>query len=745
MRRLAGSLLFAGVPLLSAGVTDQDVARRIGELIQSVSALQQPDGRWDYPGYPVGATALALMALRLGGIPATDGRIQAGAQYIMVHTDQKVYSEGLVPCALELTQPNGYMGRIRQSVDYLVSAQAQNGAWTYGVSSTPARGGRQKGKKNVYVSYDNSNTQFAILGLAAAERCGLEIPDRTRELAIEHWRKVKSSNGGWSYRNEPKTYPAMTCAGIASLDLLGVQLARNGKACGEYKYDDALADALNTLNRQLDDGIRAITSRQPHYTLYALERVGMLLDLKTIGRTDWYQLGADYLINNQVQRKVAEDALSLLFLAKGAIPIAIAKWRWGRDWNNDRLDVKHWVDGVGALVKQKLDWVPSRLDSLNAPAAKASMVFVNGHRPISLERSELMFLRAYLEEGGTLVAEACCGKRAFLESFNREITTKLFPGTDVSFRPIKPTHPVCTSYYKLTPRDIGGRVLRAGCQRRRVILLTRDISCTLNGEAAPERETRRVTKVATNLLVWAMASRAAAGKLDGVSLAPVRTESELLTADQVRRKGAMHGSQFRQAFGRIKHKGDWLADISFFQRLNKLLKVRDDLPVFDTEVHVGLDSADLFHVAIAFMTGHDAPNLGEAQHIDLRTYLQNGGFLLASSCCSSPKFDAGFRRMMAHVLPNDKLEPIPETDLLWTHPFACREMTVFGSEAYGKAYRPQWGPLLGVRRGGRWIVLYSPVDLCCGIEGDLDPDVVGYRKEESFALLANALYYVLAP
>ena len=207
----------------------------------------------------------------------------------------------------------------------------------------------------------------------------------------------------------------------------------------------------------------------------------------------------------------------------------------------------------------------------------------------------------------------------------------------------------------------------------------------------------------------------------------------------------MHGSQFRQAFGRIKHRGDWLADIAFFQRLNKLLRARDDLPVFDTEVHVSLDSADLFHVAVAFMNGHDAPDLEETERINLRTYLQNGGFLLASSCCSNPKFDAGFRRMMAHVLPNDKLEPIPETDVLWTHPFACQQITVFGSQAYGKAYRPKWGPLLGIRRGGRWIVVYSPVDFCCGIEEDLDPDVIGYRKEESFALVANILYYVLAP
>src|SRR5260370_41711187 len=51
----------------------------------------------------------------------------------------------------------------------------------------------------------------------------------------------------------------------------------------------------------------------------------------------------------------------------------------------------------------------------------------------------------------------------------------------------------------------------------------------------------------------------------------------------------------------------------------------------------------------------------------LRFHLEeNGALLLADACCGSEDFDESFRRLIAALWPDKKLEPIPLTDELYS-------------------------------------------------------------------------------
>src|SRR5262249_32538923 len=63
---------------------------------------------------------------------------------------------------------------------------------------------------------DNSNTQFALLGLWAARRHG-SAPSDELEAIDSHFRKTQSREGAWEYRPGHRTGPAMTCAGLMGL------------------------------------------------------------------------------------------------------------------------------------------------------------------------------------------------------------------------------------------------------------------------------------------------------------------------------------------------------------------------------------------------------------------------------------------------------------------------------------------------------------------------------------------------
>ena len=706
-------------------MSDEAVARAIESLKAQLIEAQEPDGAWRFPGYTVGSTSLVVLALKQAGVANEHPAIAKALPILLDQCDDMVYSEALVICALEHVGPKLYRQRIEKAAQFLIGAQQASGGWTYGTRGME----------------DNSNSQFGVLGLAAAMRCGVGVPRGVREKAVGYWQKGQLKDGGWEYRKgSSSSYMSMTCAGIASLSLLGVPLAENGPACGEYTYDRGLTKGLLRLRELLSKDSLG-DPRWQYYTYYALERVGILLDLRSIGGIDWYRYGAKFLLRSAAPDSTSK-AFALLFLAKAAKPIAIAKWKWKGDWNNDHSDVRRWLEAAGSTLEMPFDWVAAGCRSLGSSAAKASLVFVNGHTRFHMSPDEARFVRSFLASGGTVVGEACCKRRSFSETFRQEMTGKLWPGRSAEFRPIPANHPIYTCYHRVDPGRVSVLQLRrSGCKKPRVFFLADDISCALNGEDRTFVGRKTSREIATNLLVFAILGKEPRGKLNRDTLDEEPLPELSLTADQIHRTQARSGTQFRQPLGRLKHRGDWLADPGFFLSLREHLGASPQVPDFDGEVYVDPTSDDLFQTPVLFMTGHEDPDLAEPEALCLRSYLQNGGFLLVSACCSAEAFDGGFRRLMKAVFPHDELEPIPKDDALYRKPYPLQGEAVVGTQCYADAYGQDWAELFGIRREGRWIVVYSPVDLCCALEGDLEEDVLGYKQEHSLRLLANALTY----
>src|SRR5262249_50204027 len=150
---------------------------------------------------------------------------------------------------------------------------------------------------------------------------------------------------------------------------------------------------------------------------------------------------------------------ALLFLAKGRTPVLISKLAYGgvdsSDWNNKRSDVRHLVEfasrelfkkqplawqvfdvrqgGKGAVRDEEAKWATGLLQS--------PIVYFNGHDFAPRDREERI-LQQYLENGGFVFAEACCGSKNFDEDF-RKLMKRLFP--DNPLKPLPPEHPVWTA------------------------------------------------------------------------------------------------------------------------------------------------------------------------------------------------------------------------------------------------------------------------------------------------------------
>ncbi len=185
---------------------------------------------------------------------------------------------------------------------------------------------------------DNSNTQFAILGLWVARRHGVPI-DRALVLVERRFRSTQQKDGSWGYSYGGKERPAsMTCAG-----LLGLGLA----AGREFDMRKSSA-AAGTLDPDIEKGLKYLGStigksgaaKPPRgkrtgrliaadsigdlYYLWSVERVAMAYGLKTIAGKEWYRWGAELLVDSQLDDgswrdshpSIPDTCFALLFLKR---------------------------------------------------------------------------------------------------------------------------------------------------------------------------------------------------------------------------------------------------------------------------------------------------------------------------------------------------------------------------------------------------------------------------------------------
>ena len=130
---------------------------------------------------------------------------------------------------------------------------------------------------------------------------------------------------------------------------------------------------------------------------------------------------------------------------------------------------------------------------------------------------------------------------------------------------------------------------------------------------------------------------------------------------------------------------------------------------------VKLNSDELFNFPMVIMTGEGVFQLTDPERNNLRTYVERGGFLLASAGCSSGEWDRSFRKEMAIVFPQYPLNPIGMEHPVFNTVYEIQEL-------HAKHGKPR--PLNGISIEGRLGVIYSQDGLndtahtqgccCCG-------------------------------
>lgn len=151
---------------------------------------------------------------------------------------------------------------------------------------------------------DNSNTQFAILGLLAAENHDVPM-ERAMSLLDWRFRNSQTPQFGWNYRPKWPTTPSMTAAALMGLALKHGLLLPNRRGRGRniaVHDDEVVHRGFTTLKALLEDYYAGfVLNRTPLdkldlYCLWTIERVAVLYNLRALDSLDWYGSGVQLLL-----------------------------------------------------------------------------------------------------------------------------------------------------------------------------------------------------------------------------------------------------------------------------------------------------------------------------------------------------------------------------------------------------------------------------------------------------------------
>ncbi len=216
------------------------------------------------------------------------------------------------------------------------------------------------------------------------------------------------------------------------------------------------------------------------------------------------------------RNRTLATSFALIFLAKGRAPVLIKKLRHSPedDWNNDPDDISNLVaivsrDGHKLLTWQVADPNIATIQEL----LEAPILFFNGHKAPEFTAKAKQNLRDFVDNGGLIFAEACCGNPEFDQGFRR-LMKEIFPAGGSDLLPLAEDHPIWRVKNQLSPEI---HPLWGINQKNRTVVIysPRDLSCYWNQaeQSAANPAVVKAIKVAQNVIEYAIGARMCADKL----------------------------------------------------------------------------------------------------------------------------------------------------------------------------------------------------------------------------------------
>ncbi len=662
-------------------------------------------------------------------------KMRAAINFLVKVKPRGTYMASFQANAMALLPPKARYRRVLdEDAWYLLKTIHSDGAYHYFLLPPwPARPAYMPG------NFDNSNTQYGVLGMWACAHAGLEIPAWYWRLARMHWVNTQFMDGGWSYHSSGR-HPdhtktgaiigptdTMTPAGVASLFICDEYILQRPTL--EPTVDRSILMGLAWLNKNFS------ATNTNLYGLYGDERVALASGIQTLGGHNWYNAVAAHLVQNGgaagrwgFDSDVIGTAYALLILDRGLNPVVINKLQYTKsffgDWNARQRDVANFTSWLTRTYETPLNWQVVDINSPISDWLNAPIVLITGRKNPHFNKVQIAKLREYVQDGGLVLCspDGRSGRfRNAMLRYGREVVHNRYKAKICSPKGYLYTtlperhHP---RFHRFMAISNGIRYLW--------IVSPIDLGAIWQGHQFSRRD---YWTIPANIYYYAIGKGALSNRLQSLVVrratqAPIQTVT----------------------MARLKYQGNWNPEPGAWPRMAKIA-ARE----FQTQVKIEnaaiSSKLDPVQSPLVQMTGTGVFKLTAKQIEDLRSYLLHGGMLFADAGGGKPAFTNAFVNMVTALFPHALLNNIPLNSSLYTGSFPEGQKAQVVT--YRKFYNYQHGhvrkypQMLGIKLHGRWVVVFSPQDITSGLLGTNTWGISGYTPVSAQALARNVLCYTI--
>ena len=654
------------------------------------------------------------------------------------------YAASFQANAMALLPPKARYRRVLdEDAWYLIKTIHSDGAYHYNMLPPwPARPAYMPG------NWDNSNTQYGVLGMWACAHAGLEIPAWYWRLARMHWVNSQFLDGGWSYQSTPKRPQhtnikhkngtitvgpiigpsnTMTPAGVASLFICDEYILQ--RPTPRPTVDRSILMGLAWLNKNFS------ATNTNIYGLYGDERVALASGIQTLGGHNWYNAVATQLVHNGgatgtwgFDGNVIGTAYALLVLDRGLNPVVINKLQYTKsffgDWNARQRDVANFTSWLTRTYETPLNWQVVDINSPISDWLNAPIVLITGRKDPHFTKPQIQKLREYVEDGGLVLCSPDVRSGRFRDAmlrYGREVVHNRYKAKICSpkgylYTTLPERHP--PHFHRFMAISNGIRYLW--------IVSPIDLGAIWQAHQFSRRD---YWTIPANIYYYAIGKGALSNRLQSLVVPrPAKPPTQALT------------------MARLKYAGNWNPEPGAWPRMAKIAATDFQTQVTIKNVTVG-SKLDPAQCPLADMTGTGAFKLTAQQITNLRSYLLHGGMLFADAGGGKPAFTNAIVNLATALFPHAILNNIPLNSSLYVGSFPegqkAQDVGYRKFYNYQHTHHHKHPRMLGIRVGGRWVVVYSPQDITSGLLGTNTWGISGYTPASAQALARNVLCYAI--
>ncbi len=419
------------------------------------------------------------------------------------------------------------------------------------------------------------------------------------------------------------------------------------------------------------------------------------------------------------------------------------KWEDGQvsrvfDWNMVPADCQRILsmarDHMG--MEYKVETV--NLSSFDYTPAQIPVLFFSGGRSLNFTNEEREKLRRYMLAGGMLWFDSAVGSPFFYKSALKELST-IMPESPARRLPLD--QPVFHMVKNLTKVNLKEKkdvepVLEGVYVGSRVAAVVSPYGMGVGWDrAVPELISKAdyydpgsADIMGLNLLAYAV-GWFPVGKSH--SRIDVYGQNDLVEdSDPV-------------VFPQIRTDGVWNTEPGAGSTLMRFVSRNTNVKAnyINKAIVLGKDPVDSY--PFLFLSGITEFRLSDSERNALKGYLAHGGYLLVNNSLGLSEFDRAFRANIAAMYPDLKFERIPaDSPLFQKGPYKI-DLVEYSPETKSRFPEVKRAYLEGMKIDGEYKIIYSPIDIAAGWQGDKHPLSCMYMPDDALKLGANLISYFM--